>query len=129
MHHWFNAGAFLAVIFYCYIRIREIRKMEQDHLAHAAAVHTAPEPKNQKWDDILTRISSDNPSDWRLAIIEADTILDEILTTVDEVWKAAELAVTAKGIQKEDRNKKIIKTKWVEDSFYQQNIRKNIKLY
>ncbi len=70
---------FIAIIFYCYIRIREIRKMEKEHLAHAAHVQTAPPPKNQKWDDILMRISSENPSDWRLAIIEADTILDEIL--------------------------------------------------
>ncbi len=73
---------FLSIIFYAYIRILEIRRMERDHLAHAAHAAIAPEPKNQKWEDVLTRVSSDNPSDWRLAIIEADTILDEILAGV-----------------------------------------------
>jgi len=72
----------IAIIFYCYIRIREMRSAEKKHLAHLAHEETAPAPKNAKWDDILTRISSENPSDWRLAIIEADTILDEILSTI-----------------------------------------------
>jgi len=36
-------------------------------------------PKNSRVQDMLDHISSDNPSDWKLAIIEADIILDEIL--------------------------------------------------
>ncbi len=73
----------IAIMFYSYIRIREMRKEEHEHLAHlhAETAQTAS-PVNQKWDDITTKISSDNPSDWRLAIIEADTILDEILIEI-----------------------------------------------
>ena len=40
---------------------------------------------------------------------------DEVLTTAEEVWKAAKTALTPKGIQHEDWNKKTIKSKWVED--------------
>lgn len=35
--------------------------------------------KNSRLDDILTHVTSDNPNDWKLAIIEADIILDGIL--------------------------------------------------
>lgn len=33
--------------------------------------------KNSRWDDVETHIASANPSDWRLAIIEADIMLEE----------------------------------------------------
>lgn len=36
-------------------------------------------PKNSRIQDMLDHIASDSPSDWKLAIIEADIILDEVL--------------------------------------------------
>lgn len=36
-------------------------------------------PKNSRLDDITKHIASNNPNDWKLAIIEADIILDETL--------------------------------------------------
>lgn len=35
--------------------------------------------KRNRMDDILEHLDSDNPNDWKLAIIEADIILDDIL--------------------------------------------------
>lgn len=35
--------------------------------------------KNSRLKDVFTHTESDNPNDWKLAIIEADIILDEIL--------------------------------------------------
>ncbi|MFA5736942.1 MAG: hypothetical protein WCX70_02175 [Candidatus Paceibacterota bacterium] len=35
--------------------------------------------KNERWEKIKEKLDSDNPSDWNLAIIEADKILDEML--------------------------------------------------
>jgi hypothetical protein len=37
------------------------------------------EIKNEKWGQILNHLNSINPSDWRIAILEADIILDELL--------------------------------------------------
>lgn len=37
------------------------------------------EKGNEKWTRILEHLNSQNPSDWRLAIIEADIMLDELL--------------------------------------------------
>jgi hypothetical protein len=36
-------------------------------------------PKNDRLADVLQHIATDNPNDWKLAIIEADIILDETL--------------------------------------------------
>lgn len=35
--------------------------------------------KNEKWERVLEHANSTNPSDWRLAIIEADVMLEEVL--------------------------------------------------
>lgn len=35
--------------------------------------------KNSRMDDVFMHIESDNPNDWKLAIIEADIILDDLL--------------------------------------------------
>ena len=37
------------------------------------------EPKNKKWEKIIEYANSTNVSDWRLAIIEADVMLEEVL--------------------------------------------------
>ena len=36
-------------------------------------------PKNSRFEDISKHILSDNPNDWKLAIIEADIVLDDTL--------------------------------------------------
>jgi hypothetical protein len=36
-------------------------------------------PKNNRLEDMLNHIDSDNPNDWKLSIIEADIILDDSL--------------------------------------------------
>jgi len=37
------------------------------------------EPKKNKWQKIIEYVNSNNSSDWQLAIIEADAMLDEVL--------------------------------------------------
>lgn len=34
---------------------------------------------NEKWNRVVSHINSNNPSDWRLAILEADIMLDQML--------------------------------------------------
>lgn len=38
--------------------------------------------KNPRWQTVEGHINSDNPSEWRLAILEADIVLDELLDTL-----------------------------------------------
>ena len=80
---------FLFVIVYCFVRMLEIRKKEKEHLREEIAEyahHKAEREKesaggsfkNQRWENVLNYLTSENPSDWKLAIIEADTILEEL---------------------------------------------------
>jgi len=38
-----------------------------------------PEEVSKSWSAVLEKITSSNPSDWNLAVIQADSILDDIL--------------------------------------------------
>jgi hypothetical protein len=83
---------FIAVIFYSLIRVLEIRKKEHKHLEHEIAEyahHKAELDKkrseeervshNDRWVKTLNYLFSDNPGDWKLAVIEADSMLEVLL--------------------------------------------------
>jgi len=74
----------IAVIIFSIVRMREIQnyeKRELDHEIHGALLRDkeASRNENPRWHYILTLMESSNESDWRVAIIEADTMLDELL--------------------------------------------------
>lgn len=79
------SALFLYVIIYARLRVEELEEIE-DHHIHAAehfyAHQDASHSKNQRWEDALRHADSDNPNDWRLAIIEADIMLEELLNTL-----------------------------------------------
>ncbi|MES2930797.1 MAG: hypothetical protein V4665_03385 [Patescibacteria group bacterium] len=91
----------IAIIIFSLVRMREIQlheKREIDHEIHEALARDAVETRNAnpRWHYILTLIESPNESDWRVAIIESDTMLEEILrekgfegTTVAELLEGA----------------------------------------
>ena len=53
-----------------------------------------------KWNSVTTKIESDNESDWRQAIIEADIILGDILTT--EGYKGEGIGEQLRRVDKAD---------------------------
>ena len=69
----------LFVIVYCIVRIYELRHKEEHQLEHLIALPEADEG-TPRWVHIMSLMESQNPSDWRQAIIEADILLDDILT-------------------------------------------------
>lgn len=73
------AVALLVGLLYVTLRTNQIRARETRRIREA--LPKAIEPlKNERWDQVLRNASSDNPNDWRLAIIEADIMLDELVT-------------------------------------------------
>ncbi|MBN2093785.1 MAG: hypothetical protein JW740_00195 [Candidatus Zambryskibacteria bacterium] len=50
-----------------------------DMLANIPMESSSKDKKNEKWERIVKLSESENSSDWRLAIIEADIMLDELL--------------------------------------------------
>lgn len=105
---------FLTGIIYCVIRMgvvmRETKEKVHGHNGvhgHAGAeshaggqvssVAESGKSSNPRWEKIVQHINSENPSDWRLAILECDIILDEMLSkmsyhgeTVGDKLKAVE---------------------------------------
>ncbi|HSE56669.1 MAG TPA: hypothetical protein VLB02_01130 [Candidatus Paceibacterota bacterium] len=76
----------ITAILYCLIRLHEIKKEQQKKTAADAAekllaASTAvPVAKNEAWEAMRRRMLSDDESEWRLGIIEADILLDRTLT-------------------------------------------------
>ena len=87
---------FITIICYCFIRMLEIRKKEHDHIHHEVAEYTHKQKqreekakagestvsKNAKWNQVLTLLFSQSPSDWKLSVIEADAILEDLLDSM-----------------------------------------------
>lgn len=75
----------ITMIIYALVRMVEIAKEEDHHLQHAIAEYqaqftdTKAGKQNAKWNQIQDLVNSPNHSDWRLAIIEADLILEDLL--------------------------------------------------
>ncbi|MBX9907053.1 hypothetical protein K2X96_04135 [Patescibacteria group bacterium] len=106
------SALFLFGIIYSIIRRGELAEL-RDHALHELEHHFEEHhhsSKNERWEQASHHIESDNPNDWRLAIIEADIMLEEALdalgyagitigdklkqaspqffTTLDDAWKA-----------------------------------------
>ncbi|QQR64527.1 hypothetical protein IPH92_03100 [Candidatus Kaiserbacteria bacterium] len=95
---WWNIYSLLALLVsllffagfvYAQIQYGELSAEEQTALRAAekawAAQHDAPETKNARWDAIQVKIADHNPESWRIAIIEADIMLEETLTNAGYV--------------------------------------------
>ena len=65
---------------YAYIRLVELRKDEVNVFSAERPLEELVGDKiDPRWQRINDHIESENPSDWRLAILEADVVLDEML--------------------------------------------------
>src|SRR5665213_1785656 len=72
---------FLALIIYCGYRIMEIRRHERmrvEAIAHPVAAHDVPRTE-LRWSRLMEEANSDDERRWRLAILEADIMLNELL--------------------------------------------------
>lgn len=86
------ATFFVFLIAYCIVRVLEIRKKEKRHLEHEIAEYAHKQAEREKriqageggstnprWMQTLHYLFSNNESDWKLAIIEADSMLDSLM--------------------------------------------------
>ncbi len=83
------------MICYMFVRILEIRKREHDYMHHetheyyhkrAHAEHKVEEvykSKNPRWQAVVEYMNSHNEGDFKLAILEADSMLDSLLDTLN----------------------------------------------
>jgi hypothetical protein len=69
----------LVGLVYVTLRTNQIRAREARRIRDAIPKSIAP-LKNERWERVTENVHSENPNDWRLAIIEADVMLDELIT-------------------------------------------------
>jgi hypothetical protein len=69
----------IGIAVYSYIRLSEIIAEETRKLGLALTWHTERAQKNARWERVETYMTSLNPSDWKIAILEADNILDQVV--------------------------------------------------
>ena len=83
---------FITIIFYSFFRMFEIRKKEHMHLLHEMEEYKHHQKEreakmkagenqthNERWRTVLGYIVSVNEGDWKLAVIEADGMLEALL--------------------------------------------------
>ena len=92
----------LTGIVYSVLRLSQIGKEEKEKL-HRKAVTVAQEEtvelrRDERWERVLENANSDNQNDWRQAIIEADSILDDIVTKAG--YPGETLGERLRGIEK-----------------------------
>ena len=95
---------FLTGIVYCFLRIEQITEETKHHdiIPEGGSAH-APAPENPitaRFARVLKHLDSGRESDWRLAIIEADVLLDEMVTSMG--YRGDSLGEKLKGIEKSD---------------------------
>lgn len=68
---------------YSVYKLRQIEEIEEAVFGHPAGItflQTEEKSKEtERWEKILAHAHSENPGEWRLAIIEADVMLEELL--------------------------------------------------
>lgn len=72
---------FAALVAYCAMRIIEVRRHERmrfEAAAHPVAAHDVSRTQ-LRWNSIVEESNSDDERKWRLAILEADIMLNELL--------------------------------------------------
>ena len=95
---------FATGIVYSNIRLTQLNKERNKKLQDAAnsssLLKHGSEKKNSKWEKVLSHIQTDNPNDWRLAILESDIILDDMMDAIG--YRGATLSDKLKAVEKSD---------------------------
>lgn len=86
-------------IIYAYIKSSQYSQLETEYVKNNERLYAemyGTVSKNTRWQEIEKHVSSDRPNDWKLAIIEADIMLGEMLeamglsgSTIGEQLKSA----------------------------------------
>ncbi|MFZ2831808.1 MAG: hypothetical protein WAZ40_01505 [Minisyncoccia bacterium] len=89
---------FLAGAFWATLKGREIHHHEEHKYAPIKVEEVTAKEKSIQWEVILEHVNSESPAEWKIAILEADNMLDEVLE--DMGYTGDTLAEKLKGMSK-----------------------------
>ena len=90
----------IALAVYSYIKHSEIVEAETKKLGLSLSWSSERKQKNERWERVENYMTSLNSSDWKIAILEADNILDQIVERMG--YKGATLGERLKQIEASD---------------------------
>src|SRR3989338_7803660 len=70
--------ALVAFIIYTLMKIKKIENDESIKISDIKAPKDDRSVKNERWEKIKRLVESNNPAEWKVAIFEADSILEEM---------------------------------------------------
>jgi hypothetical protein len=82
---WIAGSIVIASLFgiiYAQRGLGQLRAKQKEYLSRIDRELIDTRPVNARWEKILTQSTSMNPADWRLAIIDADAMLDDLVTSM-----------------------------------------------
>lgn len=101
LESWWDIYSIIAILFsllfltgfiYAKIRLGQLWEINEQNLRDAekiwAARHETGGTHNVRWNSIQQKVSENNPESWKIAIIEADIMLDEVLTDAGYVGQS-----------------------------------------
>jgi len=90
----------ITIVIYAFVRIFEIKKEDKKKF-----IFKEPEPENggegaERWEVVQSHLNSNTPGEWRLAIIEADSMLDDVIKKMG--YEGESLGERLKAIDQSD---------------------------
>lgn len=73
------AMVLLGGVFWLTLRIRDINRAEREKYTPVLAEENEAKALLIKWQVVLNHVNSESPAEWKLAVLEADNLLDEVL--------------------------------------------------
>jgi hypothetical protein len=94
----------LSILVYCVIRLFQVRDFERKRFEAASASVAANDvPRTQlRWERIVAEIGSDSEQSWRLAILECDIMLNELLDSLG--YRGETMADKMRAVERADFN-------------------------
>lgn len=105
---WFTFVSFfvslllLVLTIYAIRKTWELERLDEEKFGTVHGPLFEREKKNARWEQILKHSESENPNDWRLAIIEADIVLDEMVKSMG--YHGDSLGERLKHVEQSDFN-------------------------
>jgi hypothetical protein len=78
----FSLSAFFVLgIVYSFLKLLKLRKKQIAEFAKSV-IESPPEERSSRWDKIKKYMESNNPLDWKWAVLEADNLLEDIIKKI-----------------------------------------------
>jgi hypothetical protein len=93
------------VIIYSHIKLKQMAKEQEEKFNATKVKELTPDigqdkALHEKWQKVQAHINSNNPSDWRLAILEADIMLGDVLEKMG--YQGDSIGEKLKSVDKSD---------------------------